>query len=119
MAKEGEVANQFAQSDCAATASMLQREGRWAESVESLTAAVVAAHKAARERESTGARGQGLVRGAEGVRQMVASWRARLRAGLRLVREDGAKALADKRQSIYHRGSGLEAVRRRFAAQGA
>ena len=45
------VSRQFEGTDCAVTASMLQREGRWAESVSALTTAVVEAHKAARLRE--------------------------------------------------------------------
>ena len=50
---------------------------------------------------------------------MVSSWRTLLRTCAQILRTDGARALAARRQLIYHRGTGLNEVRKKYAIWGA
>ena len=50
---------------------------------------------------------------------MVTSWRTLLRTCTQIIRTDGARALAARRELMYHRGTGLNEVRKKYAAWGA
>ena len=118
MAEEQGVEAQFLSTDGVEAAKELQRDGQQAESLEMLVATVVSALKGARVKSEERRVGVGVVRGLLGVRAALAGWRALLRRAVRLQREHGVKGFMWRGHPLFHRGTGLRAVRDRAVSKG-